>query len=94
MAANNVARVTWSANSETDLAGYRVYYGSTPGVYLGFFNVLKPTTELTIADVFTHDGKWYFAVTAYDLSNNESTFSSEVSKRIIRGPAFLRRRRP
>lgn len=90
--AANTAIVSWNANSEADLAGYKVYYGDRIGIYSGFVNVPAPFTEVTLQSQFTHDGRWYFAVTAYDTSNNESGFSVEVSKRIIRVPSFLKRR--
>lgn len=60
-----------------DLAGYRVYYGPTPGNY---------STSVDVGNVLTKnidlppDILYYFAVTAYDTGGNESTFSNEVSK--------------
>ncbi len=79
-AATNSANLQWAANSESDLAGYRVYHGVSPSVYDGSTNVGKTTTYqyVNLQSNKTH----YFAVTAYDTSGNESSPSSEVSKTI------------
>ena len=62
-----------------DLAGYKIYYGTSSGTYDSFIDVAKVTTytvtELTPAT-------YYFAVTAYDEAGNESAYSNEVSKTI------------
>ncbi len=61
----------------TDLAGYRVYYGETSQAYTDVVNVGNSTGAsiggLPIGKTL------YFSVTAFDISGNESTFSSEVS---------------
>jgi len=70
--------VAWNPNSDPDLAGYRVYRGSVPGVYDGYVDVgLATSTTLTgVGDCST----WYVAVKAYDTGGLESaTFSNEVS---------------
>lgn len=74
-------RVTigWSANSESDLAGYRVYRGNVSGnTSVEVVDVGNVTTYQWngLAPGQTH----YFTVTAYDTSNNESAKSAEVSK--------------
>jgi hypothetical protein len=64
----------------TDLAGYNVYYGPSPAVYGQVENVGNVMTY-TINNL--QDGlTYYFAVTAYDMSGNESGYSNEVSKTI------------
>lgn len=69
----------------TDLGGYRVHYGTSSGVYdytQDVGNVVTwKVTNLTAARIF------YFAVTAYDISGNESMFSNEVTKIIHALPA-------
>lgn len=65
----------------TDLSGYRIYYGTSSGVYvmtLDVGSVINSTiNNLTDGEIY------YFAVTAYDLSGNESDFSNEISKSIL-----------
>jgi len=73
-------RVSWSANTEEDLAGYKVYYGTQSGAYSQSVDVGN-VTAYTIASV--QSGATYFvAVSAYDTSGNESERSSEVSASI------------
>ena len=77
MSYNGQTRLAWDANSESDLAGYKVYSGVTPRVYSA--NV--STTDLFKVVTGLDNGlTWYHAVTAYDQTGNESTFSAEVSK--------------
>jgi hypothetical protein len=60
------------------LAGFRVYYGATPGAYTGFFDVADPLAAK--AAITLPLGAWFFTVSAYDSTGNESTLDSEVSK--------------
>ena len=80
-AASNVT-FEWDANSETDLAGYRLYQSQTPGVYtFGDGNqvasILTGTETVTITGV--SDGVYYWVLTAYDTHGNESGPSNEVT---------------
>ncbi len=61
-----------------DLDGFTVYYGTTSGNYTQNVTV---NDENATSHVITNltPGTYYFAVTAYDSSNNESAFSTEVS---------------
>jgi hypothetical protein len=63
----------------TDLKGYKVYYGTLSGNYLQNIDAGNVTTY-TVANL--SEGTYYFAVTAYDISRNESAYSNEVSKTI------------
>lgn len=71
-------QVSWQANAEPDIAGYRIYAGTAPGVYGTPVDVGNATVYLlhlspAIGQAF------FFAVTAYDTSGNESAKSGEVS---------------
>ena len=60
----------------TDLAGYKVYYGQASRQYDVSVDVGLSTTAALSSLV---DGRaYYFAVTAYDTSGNESNFSTEI----------------
>jgi hypothetical protein len=55
----------------TDLAGYKVYYGRSLNDYTQSVDVGN-YTEVVIN---LESGTWCFAVTAYDVSGNESNYS-------------------
>ena len=72
-------RVTlaWDANSEPDLAGYKVYYGINTRVY-PFTVVAGNGTSLTLSNL--QEGvTYYFAATAYNTAGLESDFSAEIN---------------
>lgn len=81
-------QLTWSppgqtedGSSLTDLAGYRIYYGSEPGVFDRVVELPDPSaTGYSVENLAA--GTWYFRVTAYDADNNESRPAPEVSKSI------------
>jgi chitodextrinase len=81
-ALSSAAQVTlaWYANTEPDLAGYKLYYGLSSGSYQFSVDVGN-VTSYTLSGLL--DGRiYYFAATAYNLSLAESGFSNEVSKAI------------
>lgn len=67
----------WNANTESDLAGYKVYYGNQSRTYSSSANVGK-VTSYQIGNVST-GRTYYVALKAYDTSGNESGYSSESS---------------
>ncbi len=77
------ATVSWNANTESDLAGYRIYVGTRSGSYgvVGPFEVTN-STSFTIPNLPTGT-TYYFAVSAFDKSGNESAKSAEVSKSLF-----------
>jgi hypothetical protein len=72
-------------NTESDLAGYIVYYGTASRVYsslsTGILLSGDGSTGLPnkIISGLSDNVTYYMAVTAYDQTGNESTFSAEVS---------------
>ena len=65
----------------TNLAGYRVHYGTSAGNYTHSVQLPnKSLTSVVIEDLTP--ARWYFAVKAYNTSGVESTFSGSVSKLI------------
>jgi hypothetical protein len=67
--------LAWDASTASTLAGYRVYVGTSSGVYSFSVDV----DNITNYDVSVPSGSaYYFAVTARDQSGAESGFSNEV----------------
>ena len=71
------ATLTWNANTETDLAGYRVYQCTQQpcGRASGTANLLATLGKVTTFDIGTPAVVQFYVVTAYDFSNNESSDS-------------------
>ena len=89
------ADFSWTPNSETNLAGYKIYYSTIGGQYVQFIDVGNPgvinnTVQATVNGLA--DGTtYYFVATAYDTDGFESDYSQEVvwtspEAPIIEGP--------
>jgi hypothetical protein len=70
-------QIAWSSNTEDDLSGYRLYYGTSSRDYDHVLNVGN-TASVTV-EGFLEGETYYFGLTAYDYSGNESGYSAEVS---------------
>ena len=79
--------IAWDPNTEADLAGYKVYVGTSPGTYSQTIDVGHVTT-FTISDL-TDGETYYVALTAYDIFANESGSSTEVSTTLLQAALAL-----
>jgi type IV pilus assembly protein PilY1 len=70
-------KLAWDSNGESDLAGYKIYYGTSSKSYTGSVDVGN-VTSYTLTGL-TQGQTYYIAVTDYNTSGNESGYSSEVS---------------
>jgi type IV pilus assembly protein PilY1 len=75
-------RLSWNADTESDLAGYKVYYGNKVA-YVSTAIIYPASIDVGNETIFTLTGltqgmTYCVAVTAYDTSNNESRLSAEV----------------
>lgn len=70
----DAASLEWDANVETNLAGYKIYFGATSGAYSQSIDV----GNVTIWPIPAEWPDGYFAATAYDAEGLESGFSNEV----------------
>jgi fibronectin type III domain protein/dockerin type I repeat protein len=79
-------QLSWSPNSEPDLSGYRLRYGTSPGSYTQTINVGKVTTY-SISGLDS-SLTYYFVLHAYDGAGNVSLPSNEASGKpsIVVGP--------
>ena len=78
MAASNVTLV-WDANSESDLAGYKLYQSNVSGDYTSIPVMTIPAGTETANLLDVPDGTYFWVLTAYDISGNESGPSNEVT---------------
>lgn len=73
----------WDKNTESDLAGYKIYSSATSGSgYTEIKDVLVadcPASPCQATVTGIVDGTWYFVVTAYDNYGNESGYSNEIT---------------
>ena len=78
LAASNTHGLTvaWDANSDPDLAGYRLYYGTASSPYS---NVIDLTNTSAVVSGLQQGATYTFAVTAYNANGLESAYSSAVS---------------
>jgi len=72
----------WDPNTETNLAGYRVYYGFASRNYTWTYEVNAPLTTATLTNL-PGNRTYFFAITAFDADGLESEFSDEVSTTVI-----------
>jgi len=86
--ATGAMTVAWSAPATSadglkmaDLAGYRVYYGTSSGNYTSTIDV-PGTATLTYTISGLPTSTYYVVIKAYDSSHNESSASTEVSKAV------------
>lgn len=85
--ASTTASLSWDApdanidgSPVSDVAGYRVYYGTSSGNYTSSVDI--GLANAAVIESLTPGTTYYFVVTVYDTSGNESAYSSEVSKTI------------
>ncbi len=68
--------LAWDANTETDLAGYKIYIGYAPKKYSWIIDVKNQTTGTV--DNLVDGTVYYFTLTAYNSKGLESGFSNEI----------------
>lgn len=88
-AATGTATLSWTPPTEntdgsplSNLAGYRVYWGSSPGSYTESVYVANPGVTSYVVENLLSGSTYYFAITAVNEPGAESTFSNEASKAI------------
>lgn len=86
--ASGVATLDWTSVTEntdgavlTDLAGYKVYYGSSESTLNVIVLVPNPTVTTYLVTDLT-PGTWYFGVKAYTSEGTESALSNIGQKAI------------
>jgi len=83
-AGSGTIKITWDSNTDKDLVGYRIFYGTSPGKYKNCVDVGK-VTESSLGVIqynltsLVKGKQYYIAVVAVDKYNQQSSFSVEVS---------------
>ena len=80
VAAAGLANLAWDASPDPNVAGYKIYYGTSSRNYSNSMSVGMVTSYNVIG---LTPGTYYFSVTACDASGNESGFSNEASKIVL-----------
>jgi hypothetical protein len=87
--ATGSAMLTWNPPTQntdgsalTNLAGYKVYWGTSQNNYVNSVTLNNPGLSSYVVDQLT-PATWYFALTAVNASGAESAFSNIASKQIL-----------
>lgn len=72
--------LSWVPNSESDLAGYKVYRATASGGYGAPIATVPAGTSQYVSSGLAKGFTYFFVITAYDEAGNESPYSSETSK--------------
>ncbi len=80
----NSVTLAWDANSESDIGGYILYWGTASRAYIRSVDVGN-VTQYTVTGL-TDLQTYYFAVRAYSNDGLQSAYSAEVSKTIPLNP--------
>ena len=70
--------LTWTANSESDLASYKVY-GGTSSSPTTLLSTISAGTETYTHSSLTNGTLYYYRITSVDNNGNESSKTSDVS---------------
>ena len=86
--ASATSELSWTPPTENtngtpllDLAGYKIYYGTSPTALTLSTDINSPTTYTYVVSNLTA-GTWYFEVRAVSTTNLESAGSNIASKTI------------
>jgi len=70
--------LSWDATTDSDLEGYNIYYGTATGVY-GAPVTIGVLETYTLSGL-TNGTEYFIALTAVDITGNESAYSLEVTE--------------
>ncbi|BCA54708.1 hypothetical protein W02_18480 [Nitrospira sp. KM1] len=81
--ATSSATVEWEPVAAGDLAGYKLYQSTSSGSQGSIVsgNISPSSTRYTVGNLQV-GATYYFVVTAYDTSGNESTPSNQITRTI------------
>lgn len=71
-------KLGWAANTETNLAGYKLYYGAASRTYTNVISLPLTAFTGTYVTNLTGTNAYYFSVTATNSIGSESDYSNEA----------------
>ena len=77
--------LAWNANSDPDIAGYKVYYGTGSRDY--GVNLTVGNFTSCVVSGLTAGKTYYFAATAYNTGGQQSDYSTEMSYTVPAAPS-------
>src|SRR5690606_36058224 len=83
-ARSETVSLAWNPNSESDLAGYKLYRGSSSGQY-DWVRDVGMSTSIQVEDLKPNQ-TYFFTVTAYNTANLESDPSNVVAYTVPDSP--------
>ncbi|MBI4288416.1 MAG: S8 family serine peptidase, partial [Chloroflexi bacterium] len=93
--------LTWTANTEADIAGYKIYYDTKAGPPFQGTGVAQGNSPITVGNVaaYTLSGlntgiPLHVALTAYDTHGNESDYSQGKQVTPVAAPGSLSKTTP
>jgi hypothetical protein len=83
--------LAWNQSTDTNIAGYNIYYGGASGTYTN--EICAGNSTNTTVMGLVQGTTYYFVATCYSASGLESPFSTEVSYTVpIVAPTFVLKR--
>jgi hypothetical protein len=78
------ACLSWTRSDSPAVAGYFIYYGTSPGHYVQNWGDALDAGNVAsyVVTNLSPGTRYYFAVTAYDADRRQSWFSNEASKQM------------
>ena len=77
--ASRSVTLDWNPNADADLAGYKIYVATASGAYGGAFGTAPANASSFVVNGLQPGVTYFFVITAFDTSGNESIRSAEVS---------------
>ena len=68
----------WDSNIENNLAGYKIYYGTSSKQYTIIKDIKDKTARVVTITGLLPKITYYFTITAYDTNNSESMYANEI----------------